>query len=428
MQNDLPVVSIWCITYNHKNYLESAIESFLQQKTDFKYEIIIHDDASTDGTSEIIHKYAQKYPDRIKAIIQSKNLYSHLSRKAGYLSLVEALEKETLGKYVALCEGDDFWLDNHKLQLQIDYMEAHPNCTMTAHNAVILDTEDGSIIRAMNPYDSDKDLSIEEMIMWYHGNIPTASIVVKREYAVRKGFFAGTMASGDWASQLYCGLNGKVHYFDRIMSCYRANTPSSYTRTVWSNDRKRYGIRLDQMYFLKLFDRYTKGAYRAFASAKLYDILSMLFFENKYNDLAQFKQLCDEHGKGKGDKYNRFLYYVIEAFNQYKDGDCCLEYMKEFADRHSHVLIMGDGRRGQILASAFIQNNLKVDGFVVSNGYKQNEEHDGKPVWELDELPFDKSQCGVVVTVRFDYYFEVIQNLLKCGINKYTYYYGIIGD
>lgn len=428
MKKDLPLVSIWCITYNHGKYLESAIESFLQQKTEFEYEIIIHDDASTDGTGEIIQKYVQKNPDRIKAIIQPNNLYSHLSIKDFQFTLESAMEEKSVGKYIALCEGDDFWIDKHKLQIQIDYMEEHPDCTMTAHNSAILDMENGTIIKVMNPYDCDKDLSMEEMIMWYHGNIPTASTVVRREYAVGKGFFGGTMESVDWARQLYCAVNGKVHYFDRIMSCYRANTQTSYSRTIWGNDRKRYGIRLNQMYFLWLFDYFTKGAYREFVSEKLYEILIMLFEENANSDLVQFRQICDEQGKEKGVKYNRFLDRVVGAFNLFKGCDLCVEYIKEFVKKHQHVLIMGDGWNGQNLANALLDCNLDFEGFVVSDGYKQIEKQCGKPVWELSKLPFDKSQCGVIVAMRFIYYPEVIQNLLKSGIKRYTYIYGIIGD
>ncbi len=428
MKTGLPLVSIWCLTYNHKNYLESAIEGFLQQETDFEYEIIIHDDASTDGTDEIIHKYVREYPNRIKAIIQPKNLYGSLSIKEFLLIVRTAMMKQSVGKYIASCEGDDFWIDRHKLQMQIRYMEAHSDCTMTAHNAVILDMENGNTIKTMNPYDRDKDLSIEEMIMWYRGNIPTASRVVKREYAISKGFFEGTMASADWSMQLYCGVKGKVHYFDRIMSCYRANTPVSYTKTVWANDRKRYGIRLDQMYFFRLFDEYTKGAYREFVSKQIYHILEMLFAENADSDIEEFKQLCYELRREKGVKYNRFLNWVVEAFSVYKGGDFCEGYIKRFVAGKNHVLIMGDGYWGKKTANALLDHNLSFDGFVVSNGYKQNEKVSEKPVWELDELPFDKNQCGVIVTVRFEHYLEAIQNLLKCGINSYTYIYGIIGD
>lgn len=427
MEKNSPLVSIWCLTYNHRNYIKDAIESFLQQKTDFEYEIIIHDDASTDGTDEIIKEYMQKNPGKVKAIIQPHNLYGSLSTKEFCEAVMKAREKIASGKYVALCEGDDFWLDRHKLQIQIDYMEAHPECSMTAHNGVILRADSGVSLKTMNPYDQDKDLSMEELIMWYHGNIPTASIVMRREYAVRKGIFAGTMASGDWEQQLYCATKGKVHYFDRIMSCYRANSPNSYTRTVWGNDRKRYGVRLDQMYFLRLFDDYTDGAYREFVSTQLYSILTMLFKENMDRDIEQFKHICDEHGKEKGTEYNRFISEVVEAFKQSKDVAFLTDYIREFVNKHEHVLIMGDGYWGQKMANALVDDNLEFDGFVVSDGYKQSERQCGKSVWELREVPFDKSQCGIIVAVRFAYYSEVVKNLLKSGITQYTYYYGIIG-
>lgn len=115
---ELPLISICCITYNHVKYIKQAIESFLMQKTSFKYEIIIHDDASTDGTTEIVEEYKIKYPELINTIIQTENQYSKgVSISANYVWT------KAKGKYIALCEGDDFWTDPNKLQKQVDILE-----------------------------------------------------------------------------------------------------------------------------------------------------------------------------------------------------------------------------------------------------------------------------------------------------------------
>ena len=107
--NDI-LVSICCITYNHEDYIADAIEGFLMQKTDFKYEVLIHDDASTDRTAEIIRKYERKFPNLIKPIYQTENQHSK-GIKVGKYNIERAL-----GKYIALCEGDDYWVDPCKLQ------------------------------------------------------------------------------------------------------------------------------------------------------------------------------------------------------------------------------------------------------------------------------------------------------------------------
>ena len=131
------LVSIWCLTYNHELYIRDAIEGFLAQKTSFGYEIIIHDDASTDKTAEIIREYEQKYPNLIRGIYQEENQFG---KNQPSIEWILELEKQNCkGKYIALCEGDDYWIDAQKLQLQVDYLEAHPECIMTVHDTIDMD-------------------------------------------------------------------------------------------------------------------------------------------------------------------------------------------------------------------------------------------------------------------------------------------------
>ena len=130
----LPLVSICSITYNHAPYIRQCLDGFLMQKTNFKYEIIIHDDASTDGTAEIIKEYAEKYPDLITPIFQTENQYSK-GLRGFYARFVYPRAK---GKYIAICEGDDYWTDPLKLQKQVDFLEANPDFVMCSHTHKIL--------------------------------------------------------------------------------------------------------------------------------------------------------------------------------------------------------------------------------------------------------------------------------------------------
>lgn len=122
MEDKEPLVSICCITYNHENYIRDAIEGFLIQNTSFPFEIIIHDDASTDNTANIIEEYANKYPDLFVTILQSENQWS----KGGGSIYARFVYPRARGKYIALCEGDDYWIDPLKLQKQVDFLENNP--------------------------------------------------------------------------------------------------------------------------------------------------------------------------------------------------------------------------------------------------------------------------------------------------------------
>lgn len=118
--NNELMVTIRCITYNHEPYIRQCLEGFVMQKTNFRFEAIVHDDASTDRTATIIREYAEKYPDIIKPIFETENQYS---KHDG--SLRRIMDKHTHGKYVAYCEGDDYWIDPLKLQKQVDFLEAN---------------------------------------------------------------------------------------------------------------------------------------------------------------------------------------------------------------------------------------------------------------------------------------------------------------
>lgn len=132
--NSNPLVSICCITYNHAQYIRQCLDGILMQKVDFEYEIIVHDDASTDGTSAIIKEYFNKYPNLFVPIFQTENQYSKGVRGM-YAKFVFPRAR---GKYIALCEGDDYWIDENKLQMQVDFLEKNPECAFVCSNRYTL--------------------------------------------------------------------------------------------------------------------------------------------------------------------------------------------------------------------------------------------------------------------------------------------------
>jgi len=218
-----PTVSISCITYNHAPYLRQCLDSFLMQR-DVPFEVLIHDDASTDGTVEIIREYAAKYPDVIKPLYEEKNQYSRgISNISGVFNFPRAQ-----GRYIAMCEGDDFWNDRYKLKKQAEYMDTHPECTLLCHSARIV-SADGAwrSTDVIRPFTEHRDLAASEVIS-KPVNFPMASLMFPAELARHLPAWYFDCPVGDIPLHLYMLENGTVHYMDDCMSSYRTGRAGSW--------------------------------------------------------------------------------------------------------------------------------------------------------------------------------------------------------
>lgn len=220
MKNTTPLLSIICITYNHERYISDALESFLMQQTSFPFEIIIHDDASTDGTADIIKNYEKKYPDLIRAIYQSENQYSQ-----GVI-IEEQLHRMARGKYIAVCEGDDYWVDTHKLQKQVDFMTAHPECSISFHK-VLFKYENAEEKNHIFPeMIGNKVFQEQEFFGRYIS--ATCSIVFLNKYIDELFKLAKKIGSGDVAISYFFATKGNVGFMDELMGVYRLHDQSVY--------------------------------------------------------------------------------------------------------------------------------------------------------------------------------------------------------
>jgi len=218
-----PLVSISCITYNHVNYIRDAIEGFLMQKTTFPIEVLIHDDASTDGTEEIIREYEERNPEIIKPLYEKENQWVKGRRGSKTFNYPRAK-----GKYIALCEGDDYWTDPYKLQKQVDFLETTPDFSLCFHNALIL-WEDKSQPTKYFCSKNQKEVSTVEDVIekWF---IPSASMLFRKKYVYPLPGWRKNIYNGDWALQLLLSVKGKIGYIDKVMSIYRRNQGSLSVR------------------------------------------------------------------------------------------------------------------------------------------------------------------------------------------------------
>lgn len=171
-----PLVSICCQTYNHKNYIIEALDSFLIQKTNFSFEILLRDDASTDGTAELCKDYAAKYPDLIKLLAYEENQWQK------GISPFRDNVKRARGKYIALCEGDDYWTDPLKLQKQVDFLEKNPQYSFCCHRYKIYNESSGAFSNepTSNLYENS-DLVIDLELFSKAWVTKTLTAVIRRE-------------------------------------------------------------------------------------------------------------------------------------------------------------------------------------------------------------------------------------------------------
>lgn len=219
-----PLLVISCITYNHEPYLRDALEGFVMQKTDFPVVAVVHDDASTDSTADILREYAQRYPDIILPIYETENQYSKHDGSLG--RVIRGARGATGAKYIALCEGDDYWTDPHKLQKQVDFLESHPDYAMCCHRFTdYIEVEDRF---RPKPSCDDYEINFSDI---YDGNIQCATVILRKSV-----FFSEIYKKldeikkcpfGDYKlffSALSCGKGMK---FKDVMSVYRIHPGSA---------------------------------------------------------------------------------------------------------------------------------------------------------------------------------------------------------
>lgn len=235
--NDLPLVSISCITYNHASYIKECIDGFLMQKTNFNFEVLIHDDHSTDGTEEIIKEYAKQYPDIIKPLFEKENQYS-LGKPIG--SAVWNLPRAR-GKYIAICEGDDYWIDPYKLQKQVDFLESHPDYGMCYTKVKRFVQKSNQFIDEWGgPNETMDKLLIEN-------TIPTLTAVFHKaiyyDYLTEINPSKRGWLMGDYPIWLYFAQNSKIKFINETTGVYRiCNESASH-----SNDLEKI-IRFNNSY------------------------------------------------------------------------------------------------------------------------------------------------------------------------------------
>lgn len=246
-------VSVICNTFNQADYIRDALDGFVIQKTNFDFEVLIHDDASTDGTQEIIKEYQSKYPKIIKPIFESENQYS----KGVKISL-EIQYPRVKGKYIAFCEGDDYWTDPYKLQKQYDVLEEHLNIDMCAHKSLVVDAETNKVIKTTAPLNDSGIIPCSSLI-YSRGErvIDSASIFFRRELIDNIPEFRKIFTL-DYTLRIQGALRGGIFYLNDCMSVYRWLSKGSWTKSNNNNPHFWHMIAQKRIKALESLDKETE--------------------------------------------------------------------------------------------------------------------------------------------------------------------------
>lgn len=225
--NDEIMLTVKMLTYNHEKYIAKAIESILSQKTEYRFELLIGEDCSTDSTREIVRKYAKQYPEIIRPFFHKRNV--------GCTRNSYMLDVHARGKYIAGCEGDDFWCDDRRIQKDVDFLESHPRFSGVCHKCMVVN-EEGKEISEREFSDREafwrfnkKIYSLKDFEQWMlpgHGSARTGRNVIKGHEKECTIIHKASKRVGDRTHTLLQVLDGDIYCMDDIVSCYRYRTQS----------------------------------------------------------------------------------------------------------------------------------------------------------------------------------------------------------
>lgn len=289
MKTDEIKVTIWCLAYNHEKYIKKALESFISQKTNFKYEILIHDDASTDKTVQIIEEYRKKYPDIIKPIYEKINMHDK-----GLDYSINFCIPNAKGKYIAFCEGDDYWVDDYKLQKQYDLMESNPNVSLCVGKTKCTNEDDSHNPTIFPPQEIEEYLSMTVVLsnqnfikmLFTKCRYPfhTSTYFIRRDVICNNNIYAKLygLLNGDNRILLSAGAIGDIGYINDVLSNRRLFTKNNWnSRFIKMDDNRKF------LYFCNEIKGFLY--YRDFLDDKCGDYTnncicnSILFLANSYN-------------------------------------------------------------------------------------------------------------------------------------------------
>ncbi len=269
-KEEIPLVDVWMVTYNHEKYIAQAIEGVMMQQTNFRYRLVIGEDYSTDRTRDICIEYQKKYPTKIHLILNKINLGATQNSFNTHYACT--------AKYQAMLEGDDYWTDPLKLQKQIDFLEANPEFSLCFHTAEYVNTLENKI--SYFPKNLQKnEFTVEDVLMfptrgWF---IMTSTIVYRKKAIENLPHWFLDFRNGDCLTVMLASLHGNIYYMDEDMSTYRKNSGGIMQSALFSN------INVTESLFLlfRKFNHYSNRKFQKIIYKQLLVFLYELLLHNK---------------------------------------------------------------------------------------------------------------------------------------------------
>lgn len=352
-----PLLTILCLTYNHEPFIAQALDGFLGQKTNFPIEILIGDDASTDNTAEIVEQYVKLHPKRIRFIKRPTNV--------GVKENGLDLRRRVRGKYLALCEGDDYWTDPTKLQQQVEFLEANPDYAVCFHPVIVRDEND-SEKRSLFPTDLEEgEVPLSRLLK--SNCIQTNSVVYRWGFkeAEDHDVLTQEFQPRDWFNHILHARLGKIHYIDRVMGVYRRHSGGMWSPFDTHTKRMRkWGLL--HINFFRILNKKFNGKFEADFKSRMLSMYRDIYLdaferadtrtlsELKYkcadieaaaNVSLGFMDLKENHRRDKPSPKEPMITVttIIATFNHKQYIAQCLEsVVSQRGAFHHHIVIADD--------------------------------------------------------------------------------------
>lgn len=375
------VVSVCMLAYNHELYIEEALQSIINQRVNFNFEILVHDDASTDGTALIIKKYADLYPDIVKPIIQQKNFWSQGVNPSVFFNYPRAS-----GKYVAWCEGDDCWTDLGKLQDQVDVLNSMPTIDICFHRA-LQENCTGNIISYVIGNYAEKSgiISFDDVFLRRYGMIPTASCLVRKKVMDQLQEFMQArpyLTSGDIYMQALGAFRGGAYFINKVMSKYRFGTESSLTLGILKNNKKFANHHLSCI-------RGMISLWKNYFSEDSLNVLKKVIYKR-----IMWMFLNDRRGHEIGSEID-----IKDLLSIFEDLD---DYFMTFSDKciGKNVVIYGSGNEAKRIIEKIGAERVSL--VIDRDGKKIDGDFYGAKFGTLNQVELSKDTLIIVSTMFLD--------------------------